>query len=64
MENLSPETKSIYEFLKLDIPDTLDKQFKEQDTSMRNIFSDLTNRIQEVKTTLGIDLDEIRSTLD
>ena len=64
MENLSPETKSIYEFLKLDIADTLDKRFKEQDTSMRNIFSDLTNRIQEVKTTLGIDLDEIRSTLD
>lgn len=68
MENLSPSTRAVYEFLKADIAKSLDTRFKRQDEevlqSMRTIAGDLTSRFDELKLSIGVDLDELRTGMD
>lgn len=68
MENLSPSTKAIYEFLKADLANSLDARFKRQDEevvqSVRSIVGELTTRFDDLKLSIGVDLDELRSGMD
>ncbi|KAE8775923.1 hypothetical protein D1007_51534 [Hordeum vulgare] len=65
MQNLSPSIKAIYEFLKADIAESLDNRFKRQDEevlqSMRTITNDMSTRFDELKMSIGVDLDELRT---
>lgn len=68
MESLSPATKAVYEFLKADLAESLDVRFKRQDEeaskSMRSIVGNLATRIDDLKMSIGVNMDEIRAGME
>ena len=68
MESMSPATKAVYEFLKADLAESLNARFKRQDEettmSMRSFVGDLMTRIDDLKMSIGVDMDELCAGLD
>ena len=68
MESMSPTTKAVYEFLKADMTESLNVCFKSQEEeaakSMRSIVGDLTTRIDDLKLSIGVNMDELHAVLE
>ena len=71
MERIPPETKAIYDLLRADFDKALAKSDREHVDSTAQTLSkldakldQLSSRIDEVKISLGVDIDELRQGLD
>lgn len=67
MERISPETKAIYDLLRADFDQALDKAHRDRvDSTAQTLakLDQLSGRIDEVKLSIGVDLGELRQGLD
>lgn len=63
-----PSTMAAYEFLKTDLADSLDARFKRQAEEVvqmvRSLVGNLSSRLNDLKLSIGMDLDELRTGMD